>query len=122
MPGFSKAGDSDSDSDSDDDEDEDVLDVIEEDPYAEILAGDEMDFEAEDEGLRTVEGPSFPKRRKSLEKKYRSAEDGDRERDSRMSSPIGIRGGSVGPGGGKMLSNGLAASNMGQGTGGTSFS
>jgi hypothetical protein len=41
--------------------------------------------------------------------------------ERRMSSPIGVRGGSVGPGGGRRLSNGLAASNMGQGTGGTSF-
>jgi len=41
--------------------------------------------------------------------------------ERRMTSPIGIRGGSVGPGGGRKLSNALAASNMGQGTGGTSF-
>ena len=41
--------------------------------------------------------------------------------ERRMSSPLGLRGGSVGPGGGRRLSNGLAASNVGLGTGGTSF-
>jgi len=37
-----------------------------------------------------------------------------------LSNPIGM-GEAVGPGGGRRLSNGLAASNLGQGTGGTSF-
>ncbi|KAH8592208.1 major facilitator superfamily domain-containing protein [Bisporella sp. PMI_857] len=43
------------------------------------------------------------------------------ELERKISNPIGIPGGSVGPGGGHKLSNALAASNMGQGTGGTSF-
>jgi hypothetical protein len=38
-----------------------------------------------------------------------------------ISSPIGVIGGTVGPGGSRRLSNGLAASNFGHGTGGTSF-
>lgn len=50
-----------------------------------------------------------------------AAASGIAELERRMSSPIGIRGGSVGPGGGRRLSNALAASNVGHGTGGTSF-
>jgi len=119
MDGFSKT-----DSDSDED-DEDVLGNIDEDSEAEILEGDEiMDFDPDEEALDTVDGPPLnqgPSRRKSSN--FRKSSDGQTysKLERRMSSPIGIRGGSVGPGGGRRLSNGLAASNMGQGTGGTSF-
>ncbi|KAG9240761.1 major facilitator superfamily domain-containing protein [Calycina marina] len=41
--------------------------------------------------------------------------------ESRMSNPVGYSNGGIGPGGGRRLSNGLAVSNLGQGTGGTSF-
>ncbi|KAE8450680.1 hypothetical protein EG329_006025 [Mollisiaceae sp. DMI_Dod_QoI] len=137
MPGFSK-------SDSDSEDDEDLLPTVEEDMEGEvretrILEGDEVADENE-EALDTVDGPplSLVKSRKSFDgppsslTKSRKSFDGEglearRPRrgsvqlERRMSSPIGVRGGSVGPGGARRLSNGLAASNMGQGTGGTSF-
>ena len=90
--------------------------------------GDESEEDEEDEedeecppGNNSVgSGPSSHRRHSNTMK----SETGDDEitiMESRMSSPIGISGGSVGPGGPRKLSNGLAASNMGQGTGGTSF-
>ncbi|KUJ24464.1 MFS general substrate transporter [Mollisia scopiformis] len=126
MPGFSK-----SDSDSDDD-DESLLPTVEEDEEGEarateILEGDEID-DMNEEALDTVEGPplSLVKSRKSIDEEgiegRRSRRGSGLSRlERRMSSPIGVRGGSVGPGGGRRLSNGLAASNMGQGTGGSTF-
>ncbi|KAH9220683.1 major facilitator superfamily domain-containing protein [Leptodontidium sp. 2 PMI_412] len=122
MPGFSKTDDS-SDTETDDEE-EDLLPAVDEDIAGEILEGDEVIFE-EDDDLTTISGPSLGGTMRS-----RKSSDGERSLavprigsgiERRMSSPIGIRGGSVGPGGGRRLSNGLAASNMGVGTGGTSF-
>ena len=122
MEGFGKSDSSDED---DDDEEEDQLPTVEEDLQGEILAGDEL-IENE-EALDTIDGPSLNRTgsRKSMDG-LGSKSSGSRRtsfsfEQRRMSSPIGIRGGSVGPGGGRRLSNGLAASNMGQGTGGTSF-
>ncbi|KAH8812987.1 major facilitator superfamily domain-containing protein [Xylogone sp. PMI_703] len=115
MEGFSKA------SESDEDEDEDELPPIDEDVSpTEILDGDErIPYAADEEVLDVVDGPP-------LDAKYSQSYDGKPtfhppRAERRMSSPIGLRGGSVGPGGGRRLSNGLAASNYGQGTGGTSF-
>ncbi|OWP04826.1 hypothetical protein B2J93_4108 [Marssonina coronariae] len=105
MPGFSKVG---SESETEDDNnEEDLLPTVDEEVAGEIMAGDELVFE-EDEHLNTILGPSFSGTAKE-------------RRERRLSSPIGVRGGSVGPGGGRKLSNGLAASNVGAGTGGTSF-
>jgi hypothetical protein len=134
MDGFSKTG-----NDESDDEDEDVfasgddggdgLGDIPEDRNGEILEGDEIVW-SDEEDLDVIEGPAFSSdRRKSFEVAMSSSAGSSRRRRSisisnlerRMSSPVGIRGGSVGPGGGRKLSNGLAASNFGQGTGGTSF-
>lgn len=142
MEGFSKSAEDSSDSSDTEDLDEDGLPNIVEDREGEILEGDEvLDWDPNEEALDTVDGPvlSRVQSRKSVDgKRYsidsgfgagssgkRSSVDGGRNSISklerRMSSPIGIRGGSVGPGGGRRLSNGLAASNFGQGTGGTSF-
>ena len=131
MDGFSKTGSSTSSEDEfDDDDDEDRLENIEEDREGEILEGDEyVDCSPDEEALDSVDGPSLyrvPSRRKSLDLRKSVDSDHGRRRsysnlENRMSSPIGLRGGSVGPGGGRRLSNGLAASNFGQGTGGTSF-
>ncbi|KAL2063385.1 hypothetical protein VTL71DRAFT_5190 [Oculimacula yallundae] len=122
MPGFSKADDG-SDTDDEDEDEEDLLPTVEEDPAGEIMEGDEAIYE-EDDNLTTISGPSFGGTMRS-----RHSSDAERSLgvsslgrlERRMSSPIGIRGGSVGPGGGRRLSNGLAASNNGVGTGGTSF-
>jgi hypothetical protein len=143
MPGFSKT---DSDDDSELESDESLLPTLEEGD--EILAGDEvLSSDNEEEALDVVDGPSLNHKtsRKSIGAstwRRRSSAGADgmlvvpgsygsfsgrtgrgsiSELERRMSSPIGVRGGSVGPGGGRRLSNGLAASNLGQGTGGTSF-
>jgi hypothetical protein len=135
MEGFSK---SDSSDEEDDESEEEGLPTLDEDIDGEILEGDEiLPYDQDEEVLDTVDGPSLNKphhrSRKSLDganEDYmhlrRTSKGGSNRRSSfnlerRMSSPIGVRGGSVGPGGGRRLSNGLAASNMGQGTGGTSF-
>ena len=135
MEGFSK---SDSSDEEDDESEEEGLPTLDEDIDGEILEGDEiLPYDQDEEALDTVDGPSLNKphhrSRKSLDganedfMHVRRASNGGSNRRSsfnlerRMSSPIGVRGGSVGPGGGRRLSNGLAASNMGQGTGGTSF-
>ncbi|KAI9047593.1 hypothetical protein LZ554_008306 [Drepanopeziza brunnea f. sp. 'monogermtubi'] len=118
MPGFSKADDG---SESEDDDEEALLPTVEEDIDGEILEGDEL--VPEEDHLDAVSGPSLSgtmRSRESLRAPSRSGTLEDRF-ERRMSSPIGIRGGSVGPGGGRKLSNGLAASNVGAGTGGTSF-
>jgi hypothetical protein len=129
MEGFSKSDSSDEE-DDDEDEDEDILPTVDEDMDGEILEGDEfVAYDPNEEALNTVDGPSLSKRKSldgSGERARRGSKSGGNRRASfrierRMSSPIGVRGGSVGPGGGRRLSNGLAASNMGQGTGGTSF-
>lgn len=135
MDGFSKtssASSSDDDYDDDDEFDDDRLADIEEDREAEILEGDEyIAHDEHEDALKTVTGASLhgvSSRRKSLDlkKSYEARQERRRKSFSnlerRMTSPIGVRGGSVGPGGGRKLSNGLAASNFGHGTGGTSFS
>lgn len=149
MPGFSKTDDSDEDEDVDGDEEEDLLPTVDEDVAGEILEGDEI--LQDETALDTVDGPplnraesrksladgSEPRSRKNsggtadflaVPGSYGSTRAAIRDRRSsidqlerRMSSPIGVRGGSVGPGGGRRLSNGLAASNSGHGIGGTSF-
>ena len=123
MDGFSKT-----DSDSEDEESSDELselglETVDENPDAEILAGDELiALEHDEEALDVVDGP--PLSRLPSRKSVDGGMAPPRRKpvfERRMSSPIGVRGGSVGPGGARRLSNGLAASNMGQGTGGTSF-
>lgn len=138
MEGFSKI---ESDSDSDDEDEEELFPTVDEETGREIMAGDEVLAFEDDETLDTVEGPRFGsiRSRRSIDSHGRSkrisfdeqaeGETGKEEHERwkierlerRMSFPIGVRGGSVGPGGGRKLSNGLAASNLGQGTGGTSF-
>lgn len=131
MEGFSKSDSSDEEDDSDEEE---GLPTVDEDVDGEILEGDEVvGFNDDEDALDIVDGPSLNKlhhrSRKSLDglnEDYMPVRRHSNRRSSfnlerRMSSPIGVRGGSVGPGGGRRLSNGLAASNMGQGTGGTSF-
>jgi hypothetical protein len=127
MEGFSKTDSSDEE-DEDEDEDEDELETVAEDVNGEILEGDEvMEWGDDEEALDIVDGPplSRVRSRKSDDGGERlkvSRESKELALERRMSSPIGMRIGSVvGPGGGRRLSNGLAASNMGQGTGGTSF-
>jgi len=109
MDGFNSINDS----DDEDDEDEDILSVIDEEPGA-IIAGDEsLDFQDDEEAIDSVEGaPLRPTNSRSLSIP---------RLERRMSSPLGVRGGSVGPGGDRRLSNGLGYSNFGQGTGGTAF-
>ena len=122
MDGFSKTDSDSEDEESSDELPEPGLETVHEDPDAEILAGDEMfGVDPDEEALDTVDGPPLSRlpSRKSVDGLAPPRREPKFER--RMSSPIGIRGGSVGPGGGRRLSNGLAASNMGQGTGGTSF-
>jgi hypothetical protein len=120
MEGFSKT-DTDSSSSSGDEGEDEGLAMVDEDFAGEILAGDEpLAWGADEEALDIVDGPPLSRQQ--------SRRSGERRRSShierferRLSSPIGLRGEVVGPGGGRRLSNGLAASNMGQGTGGTSF-
>lgn len=87
-----------SDDEGEDEEEESLLPDIREEEDRSILEGDEV-FEDE------------------FEDEY---EGGGKRRERRLSSPIGVRE-IVGKGGGRRLSNGLAASNNGQGNGGTSF-
>jgi hypothetical protein len=118
MEGFGKS----SEDSDDDEEDQGILDQF--DDEGEILEGDEV-FDEDEEVLDVVDGPSLARvaSKKSIavsSDSGRSSGSGISGFERRMSSPIGLRE-SVGPGGGRRLSNGLAASNLGQGTGGTSF-
>ena len=97
MDGFSKTGDESEEEDEDEDEDGTPL----------------------PQNIEVNGGSSH--RRYSTTIKSKSGDDEIARLESVMSSPIGFSGGSVGPGGPRKLSNGLAASNMGQGTGGSSF-
>ncbi|RDL33327.1 uncharacterized protein BP5553_08766 [Venustampulla echinocandica] len=118
MDGFDK-----SESDLSDEEDENLLDPIDESENGAILEGDEvLTYYDDEEALDIVDGPSLA--RISSKKSWTGTEAGNSSKlgssfESRMSSPIGLRE-PVGPGG-RRLSNGLAASNFGQGIGGTSF-
>lgn len=120
MEGFSRSSE-----DSDDDEEEGLLETDEDEGEREMPRGDEAVFNENEEALDVVDGPSL--NRIASKKSLGASSDAARsdgaprpKRERRMSNPIGIRE-TVGPGGGRRLSNGLAASNMGQGTGGTSF-
>jgi hypothetical protein len=118
MEGFSKTN------DSDDEEEEALLEPIDEDVEREILEGDEIMINEDEEALDVIDGPSLsrvnsrkiPTGNPTSRRHSGSYEDFER----RVASPVGLRE-AVGPGGGRRLSNALAASNMGQGTGGTSF-
>jgi hypothetical protein len=112
-------------SDAEDENDDDMLDQIEYENDAEILDGDETAVGDSDEEtfapLITVSSRRSPSRTRKM-----SGEEGQGRRNSHstrhiISSPIGVIGGTVGPGGGRRLSNGLGTSNFGHGTGGTSF-
>lgn len=107
MDGFNSTDDDDS------DEEESALPVIDEESSA-IIAGDEILPESSG-AIDIAERPSL------RVPKARSSSMSGMGLTPRMSSPIGVRGGSVGPGGDRRLSNGLGHSNFGQGTGGTSF-
>lgn len=130
MEGFSSR---DGNDDEDDEEEEALLPAIDEEEEGtearqrerdrlamlegqEILGGDEvLAWRAEEEeAIDVVEGPPLSKIRS------RSGAAGELGGERRLSNPVGV-GEPVGPGGGRRLSNGLAASNHGQGTGGTSF-
>ncbi|RDW82747.1 hypothetical protein BP6252_03859 [Coleophoma cylindrospora] len=109
MDGFSKTN-------ADDAEDSDFEDdrlpqIAEDEEERAILNGDEsMKPSSEEDALLTVNGSDSGADSRPLSIPPR-----------RMSSPIGLRGGSVGPGGSRRLSNGLGHSNVGHGTGGSSF-
>ncbi|TVY35990.1 putative membrane protein, partial [Lachnellula occidentalis] len=121
MEGFSKT------SEDSDDEQEGLLDQVDEESVpVDILEGDEV-FDDYEEALDVVDGPSLTRVTSNSKKSLamgsdtgRSPASGTSAFERRLSSPIGLRE-SIGPGGGRRLSNGLAASNLGQGTGGTSF-
>ncbi|APA09313.1 hypothetical protein SS1G_12101 [Sclerotinia sclerotiorum 1980 UF-70] len=110
MEGFNKSGTSD-----DEAEVESLLPANDEETG--LLAGDErIRRDPNEEALDVVEGAPLSKSITISASKRRES-----RLEENMSSPIGMLGGSVGPGGGRRLSNGLAVSNFGQGTGGTSF-
>ncbi|KAJ8065910.1 hypothetical protein OCU04_005009 [Sclerotinia nivalis] len=110
MEGFNKSGTSD-----DEAEEESLLPANDEETG--LLAGDErIRTDPNEEALDVVEGAPLSKSIAISASKRRES-----RLEENMSSPIGMIGGSVGPGGGRRLSNGLAVSNFGQGTGGTSF-
>lgn len=135
MEGFSKK------SDEEEEEEEGLLPVLEEEEEIdlerrerererlamlegqEILGGDEaVAWREEDEAIDIVEGPPLSnlKNRGSTSGTTQVECDRSKGKERKLSNPIGM-GEPIGPGGGRRLSNGLAASNLGQGTGGTSF-
>ncbi|CAD6442313.1 92c81509-f3a4-43ed-a67a-812f04ac4713 [Sclerotinia trifoliorum] len=110
MEGFNKSGTSD-----DEAEEESLLQANDEETG--LLASDErIRRDPNEEAPGVVEGAPLSKSISISASKRRES-----RLEENMSSPIGMIGGSVGPGGGRRLSNGLAVSNFGQGTGGTSF-
>lgn len=111
MDGFSST---ETNSDAEDEEDE-TPDQIEYEDEAEILDGDETAVGDSDE-------ETFPPLTRASSRLSSSrTRKNSQSMGYDISSPIGVIGGTVGPGGGRRLSNGLAASNFGHGTGGTSF-
>jgi hypothetical protein len=124
--GFSR----DEDSEDEEEEEESLLPTLDEEEESGILDGDEIEGFRDDteEALDVVDGPPLSKIRSNVEDGHRrrrgsmglNVQEGFEPFERRLSSPVGLRE-PVGPGGGRRLSNGLAASNMGQGTGGTSF-
>jgi hypothetical protein len=116
MDGFSST-----ETNSDAEDEEEISSAIEDEGGAGILDGDETAVGDSDE--ETFPPLNRVSSRMSSSRKI-SGEEGRGRRNSTgrdISSPIGVIGGTVGPGGGRRLSNGLAASNFGHGTGGTSF-
>jgi MFS family permease len=109
MDGFNKVSDSDDDEDG---SDEDELVYVEDDAGT-IIDGDEFLTESDaEEAINTVDDPP-------LDRQHRLGVASVRRR---MSSPIGVRGSSIGPGErGRRLSTNLGYSNFGRGTGGTTF-
>jgi hypothetical protein len=102
------------------DEDGEGSEDIDYESQREILDGDEAATADSDEEIFP------PLHRVSSNARKMSGEGAHGRRSSQstgqtISSPIGVIGGTVGPGGSRRLSNGLAASNFGHGTGGTSF-
>lgn len=110
---------------SDEDEEEEIPELIDYETGTEILTGDETAVADSDEEIYA------PLHRVSLRAvpshalKMSGEEDYGKKSNSstapHISTPIGVIGGTVGPGGSRRLSNGLAASNFGHGTGGSSF-
>lgn len=112
MEGFNKT------SDGSDEEQESLLSS--DDEEVGLLAGDENTNEVpHGAALDVVEGHPLSKTNSSPEHERKKPKS---DESFNISNPIGMPGGSVGPGGARRLSNGLAVSNLGQGTGGTSFS
>lgn len=122
MDGFSGA----STEDNSDEEDEDeITDDIEYMSGGGILDGDETVVGDSDEETfpqlnRVSSRSSQPHDQKMSGEQVRGRKS-SHSTGHNISSPIGVIGGAIGPGGGRRLSNGLAASNFGHGTGGTSF-
>lgn len=112
MEGFNRASD-----DEDESDDEEMLTPYDDDDDpGTIIAGDEVLYETSDdeESIDTVEQPLAGTQQR-LDVPGESVQ-------RRMSSPVGIRGNSIGPGErGRRLSTGLGYSNFGRGTGGTTF-
>lgn len=111
MEGFNQASD-----DEDGSDDEELLTPHDDDDEGTIIAGDEALYETseDEEAIDTVEQPLAGTQ-------HRLGVPGVSVQ-RRMSSPVGIRGNSIGPGErGRRLSTGLGYSNFGRGTGGTTF-
>lgn len=117
MTGFTEA-----DTDSDTDDEESLLPT--EDAVAEAsTTAASGGRDVSEETLDVVDGPplSRVKSRKSVDDgRARSRANSISNLERSLSDAIGMGGASIGPGG-RRLSNGLAASNMGQGTGGNTF-
>lgn len=107
---------------SDEDEEDEIPEEIEYETETEILTGDETAVADSDEEiyapLHRVSSRAVPSH---ILKMSGEEDHGKKSSTTHISTPIGVIGGTVGPGGGRRLSNGLAASNFGHGTGGTSF-
>ncbi len=103
MDGFNKAEDSEGEED----------DLVVDDDAGAIMSGDER-YSDDESNIAVVEGGS-------LDREHRMGV-ASVSGSKRMTSPIGVRGGSIGPGErGRRLSTNLGYSNVGQGTGGTTF-
>ncbi|KAL3425326.1 MFS transporter [Phlyctema vagabunda] len=111
MDGFSKTHEDDSDDESDSEDVDRLPQIAEDEEERAILNGDEHIQHDESEEALLINDTS-PRQHEATKPRQISSR--------RLSSPIGMRG-SVGPGGSRRLSNGLAQSNLGHGTGGSSF-
>ncbi|KFY27929.1 hypothetical protein V493_03195 [Pseudogymnoascus sp. VKM F-4281 (FW-2241)] len=111
MEGFNRAS-----NDEDESDDEELLMPNDDDDAGTIIAGDEVLYETseDEESIDTVEQPLAGTQHRLGVSRVPI--------QRRMSSPVGIRGNSIGPGErGRRLSTGLGYSNFGRGTGGTTF-